>query len=70
MPSKVVSFERIKYTYPFSTEKKDKYLDYKADKRSYRADSGFPTPGYNPHHNLTKPQKVVLTTEEYTLLPY
>ncbi len=70
MVDKVVEFVRIKPTYPFSENKKDKFYDFAADGRGYRGAEGLPQPGYNPHHNLARPKKVLINRDELELLPY
>ena len=70
MVSTIVEFVRIKDKYPFSENKKDKFYDFKSDTRGYRGGEGLPQPGYNPHHNLARPRRVILDKDELELLPY
>lgn len=60
---------RYKERYPMSYNKKDRYVKFEEEPRSYRG-GGFKLPGYNPNHNSTRIEKPPLESENIQLKPY
>jgi hypothetical protein len=63
-------FIKIKESYPFGENPKDKFLNTANYPRRYRGESGFPQPGYNPNSGVSNPRDIDINSDDLTLPPY
>ena len=62
-------FVKIKETYPFGENRKDKFIDTHMHPRCYR-NGDYPMPGYNPHLNRATAVNINIDRDDLILPKY